>query len=398
MTVPVYSSGVQFDDATRQKALDLMARVVEHRRNGTTDQAPEQMRVPVAEYLDKELFDQEMTHIFRKVPLPIALSIELPNPGDYKAMRVVGRDVLITRGPDGTVNAMFNVCRHRGMKLVADGRGSARRFTCVYHAWSYDTQGCLKGVNAESTFGDVPRDEFSLKKLWCVERAGLIFVSLTPGEEYDIEEWLGEALPWLEHMDLANMYLFSTKYLDGPAYRCTVDGFLEGYHFASLHPESVSKTNYSNMAAFDAFGPHIRNSFALRTIDRFLDLPREEWDPVECLGIAWWLFPGVAIAGGWRQHTAVSIMLPGDSWEHTRTEQMMLLRQEPADEAEALNAQVATDFFYAAFRDEDYTAQTDVMRGLDSMANEEFIFGRNEPGVQHVHRTLAKFLDEVRPS
>ena len=43
--------------------------------------------------------------------------------------------------------------------------------------------------------------------------------------------------------------------LDGPNWKVVIDGYLEGYHFASLHRTTVFRTNFSNMAAFDKLGP-----------------------------------------------------------------------------------------------------------------------------------------------
>jgi len=386
--IPEYVPGFVFDADERERALDLMARLVEHYREGTTDLAAEQWREPVAKYLDQDLWQREMSQVIHRIPIPVGVSVELPDPGDYKAVRVAGRSILLTRQADGSLRAMINVCRHRGMQLVPEGCGSARRFTCVYHAWSYATDGALVGVNGEDKFGPVDREEFSLRSLAVGERAGLMFVCLTPGLEMDLDAWLGDVLPELESLRLTDTVPFSTRYLEGPNWKVTADGFLEGYHFASLHPNTVAKTNFSNMQAFDSYGPHVRNTYGLKPLADAVGTRREEWNPVECLGVTYWLFPGLAVAGGWRQHTAVSIMLPGDDWAHSMTQQTLLMRHEPVDEAERLNAQTASDFFYNAFRDEDYTAQYEVQQGLASVPDESHIFGRNEPAVQAFHRTL----------
>jgi len=391
--IPEYRHGIAFDPDQRERALDLMARLIEHYRHQTTDLAPTQMREPVANYLDRDLWQREMDQVIHRIPIPVGVSVELPNPGDFKAVRVAGKAVLITRGPGGELQAMINVCRHRGMQLVPEGCGSARRFTCVYHAWSYGTDGTLLGVNAEATFGPVDREEFSLLKLECGERAGLMFLCLTPGLPFDLDTWLDGVLPELEALDLGNTVPFSTRYLDGPSWKVTADGFLEGYHFASLHPDTVAKTNFTNMQAFDSYGPHIRNTFGLKPLADAVNLPREEWDPVACLGVTYWLFPGLAVAGGWRQHTAVSIMLPGSSWETSVTQQTLLMRHAPRDDLERSVAQRSSDFFYSAFRDEDYVAQFQVQQGLSSVPHESHIFGRNEPAVQHFHRTLDGFME-----
>ena len=329
----------------------------------------------------------------RSVPLPLALSCELPSPGDYKAVDAAGTPVILSRGRDGQVTAMVNACRHRGSELVPEGTGSTRRFTCPYHAWSYDLQGCLTGVYGEDTYGPVDRTDRSLRRLPVAERAGLVFVSLDRTREVDLDSWLGPQLTeLLEALGLADCFHHSTRSLDGPNWKVVVDGYLEGYHFASLHRTTVFRTNLSNMAAFDSWGPHQRNAFALRPIADAVDTPRPEWDPTQCVGAIYWLFPGLAIAGGWRSQVAVSLVLPGRTYDTSRTEQHILLRHEPADEAERASADHTRDWFHDVVLDEDYAAGFGVQRGLAAMADEDFVFGRNEPGVQHFHRAIKQHL------
>ena len=285
MAAPHYVAGIDFNPAVRQDAYDVMARLVEHYRNKSTDRVPEQWREPVRNYRDQDLWRQEIQAVFKKVPLPLALSCELPGPGTYKAIDVAGTPVVMTRDAGGTVRAMINVCRHRGGELVPEGTGKANRLTCPYHAWSYDLKGCLLGVYGEETFGGVHRDTMSLVALPAAERAGLIFVSLDPKASIDLDQWLGaELITLLEAMALDKTFHYSTRTLAGPNWKVVIDGYLEGYHFASLHRTTVFRTNLSNMAAFDRWGPHQRNSFALRPIAHAVDQPREQWDPALCVG------------------------------------------------------------------------------------------------------------------
>jgi hypothetical protein len=59
-------------------AAERMLHFVETR---TTDQAPDIMRVPVADYLDpKAAGNREIERIFKRLPLMLALTIELPKP------------------------------------------------------------------------------------------------------------------------------------------------------------------------------------------------------------------------------------------------------------------------------------------------------------------------------
>jgi nitrite reductase/ring-hydroxylating ferredoxin subunit len=389
MAAPHYVAGIDFNPAVRQDAYDVMARLIEHYRNKSTDRAPEQWREPVRNYRDQDLWRQEIQAVFKKVPLPLALSCELPAPGTYKSIDVAGTPVVITRDPGGAVRAMINVCRHRGGELVPEGTGKANRLTCPYHAWSYDLKGCLIGVYGEETFGGVDRDTMSLVALPAAERAGLVFVSLDPKATIDLDQWLGaELITLLEAMALDKTFHYSTRTLSGPNWKVVIDGYLEGYHFASLHRTTVFRTNLSNMAAFDKWGPHQRNSFALRPIAHAVDLPREQWDPALCVGAIYWLFPGLAVAGGWRSQVVVSLVLPGISWDTSHTQQILALRHEPQDDDERKAAEHTRDWFHDVVMDEDYATGFGVQRGLAAMDGQDFVFGRNEPGVQHFHRVL----------
>jgi phenylpropionate dioxygenase-like ring-hydroxylating dioxygenase large terminal subunit len=390
-TIPNYQSGTH-TAMGREEAMAILDRLVSHLRNQTTDMAPEQMEIPIAEYLDQELWEQEIREIFHAIPLPVGTSAELASVGDYKAMRVVGKEIILVRGKDGNMRAMLNVCRHRAMKLLPEGCGSARRFKCTYHSWTYDTDGTLIGVPAEDTFGDVDKDNYGLVQLPCEERAGFIFIGLTPGMELGIDAWLGDVIGHLEALELDKCTHFTTKTLPGPNWKVTLDGYLEGYHFSSLHPDTVALTNHTNRMTFDRFGPHVRNVFALKTLDAMMERPREEWDPAAAMGLVYWLFPGLSIAGGWRERTVISIILPGDSWGESMTWQTTLLRTPPQTPEEFLEAEKTAEWFFAAFRDEDYTAQTDVQNGLSTLADKHMIIGRNEIAVQHAHQTIKRLL------
>jgi len=393
MAAPHYVAGIDFNPAVRQDAFDVMGRLIEHYRNKSTDQAPEQWHEPVQAYRDPVLWEREMALVHGKVPLPLALSCEIPDPGTYKAIDVAGTPVLITRDSAGEVHAMINVCRHRGSEIISEGTGKAHRLTCPYHAWSYDLKGCLLGVYGEDTFGGVDKDDMSLRALPTAERAGLVFVSLDRNATIDLDEWLGpDLIMLLEAMALDRCYHYSTRTLDGPNWKVVIDGYLEGYHFASLHRTTVYRTNFSNMAAFDSWGTHQRNAFALRPIANAVDLPREQWDPAMCVGAIYWLFPGLAVAGGWRSQVVVSLVLPGTSWDSSHTQQIMALRHEPQDDDERKAAAHTRDWFHDVVMDEDYACGYGVQRGLAAFADEEFVFGRNEPGVQHFHRVLKEMV------
>ena len=93
-------------------------------------------------YTSEALFQRECETYLRGAWHCLGREDEVPAPGDYFTTRLLNESIIVVRGDDGEIRALANVCRHRGMPL-ASGRGSARRFVCRYHAWSYGRDGAL---------------------------------------------------------------------------------------------------------------------------------------------------------------------------------------------------------------------------------------------------------------
>ena len=392
--IPEYIPSTILDGAARADALGMMRRLVAHYRGSSTDMAESTWEEPVDNYLDEDLFRAETELLFKRIPLPLALSCELPKPNSYKSIEVLGIPVVLTRDAQGVVHAMLNVCRHRGALVCGEGTGSARALTCPYHGWVYGLDGSLTGVYGEKTFGDFDRDARGLVTLPVAERAGLVFVCLTPGLVMDIDSWLGDFAPVLESLKLADCHLFSSRMMPGPNWKVAIEGYLEGYHFAALHKNTVFKTNLSNTAIFDGYGPHERVAFALRAIEGHADEPEEQWDPAANVGPIVWIFPGFSIAGGWRDRLAVGFPLPTSKVNESMTEQRILIRHPITDETERHDVEVMRDWFYDVTYGEDYITGFGVQKGISVTGGRTQIFGRNEPGVQYVHQTINRIMKE----
>ena len=257
--------------------VELTKRLLVHAEAGTTDQADSTYRVPVANYSDPARWQAEMDDIFRRVPLMLALASEIPDPGSYKVVSVLDVPVLMTRGKDGAVRAFLDVCRHRGAIVTPEGCGSARRHTCPYHGWTYDIDGSLVGVPGEATFGDLDTATMGLTPLSCAERVGMVFVCLTPGAEIDLDDWLAGYEEVLGPFGMGEWPLVSRREIEGANWKLVYDGYLEGYHFGSLHRDTLFKQFMSNVMTCDAWGPHQRVGFACHGIERLRNKPEEEW-------------------------------------------------------------------------------------------------------------------------
>ena len=372
------------------------ARMLEFVETGTTDSAETTMEVPASTYLDPAHFAMEMERIFHRLPLLAALSAEMPNPGDYKAFDLMGKPVLITRGRDGEVAAMLNVCTHRGMILAPEGRGSARRFTCPYHAWTFGNDGKLLGVSESHKFGPVCKEERGLTRLPCVEAGGIIWVVLTPGAEIDIAAHLGGMLDDLEAYELGKWHFCGARQIQGANWKIAYDGYLEGYHFAAAHPETIHPRTFSNIMHFTAHGPHLRVGFPQVGIREALgEVPRDRWGRSENRGYDFvrTIFPNVSIFFA-PEITQIAQLLPGPTPDRNTTNLLFIRRDPPRDAEDAAAIEGMMNWLRDVVDKEDYGVGLKVQKGLASGAIKSVLFGRNERGNQYFHRYVDYYVGD----
>lgn len=381
------------DIATTPRTDELMSltrRAVANLEARSTDQAESTMALPVSAYLDPVRYQREIERIFRRLPLALALSSEIREPRSYRAMNVLGMPVLLVRGEDGVARAFINVCRHRGAPVCEIGHGNVSQFACPYHAWSYDTQGKLVGVFGGTTFGDIDRAAFSLKSLPTAEKCGFVWVSLAQGTAFDIDGWLEGIVPQLDALALNDWHIYERRELDGPGWKVAWDGYLEGYHQSALHPNTVGKNTIANLMVVDTYGPHQRIVFGRKTLQQLRGLPETQWNPAEHIRLIHSVFPNLSISGVLGDYCLVSQLYPGATPDRSLTVQTILAREPPTTPAAQQSAAAFSAMVLQAVRDEDYDIGFKIQAGLASGGNSEFVFGRNEPTLQHYHRWVEK--------
>ena len=127
-------------------AMELMKRAITIAEDQWPEMADAHMEVPIDYFSNPDVATKER-ELFETTPLALVAGSEIADPNDYVVRNALGRSVLITRDEDGIAHAFLNYCRHRGAE-PAQGCGNARRFTCPYHAWVYDTGGSRRHADA----------------------------------------------------------------------------------------------------------------------------------------------------------------------------------------------------------------------------------------------------------
>ncbi len=149
-------------------------------------------------YASPELFALEMRHLFGRTWVYVGHESEIPQPNDF-VMRTMGRrPVILARKDDGSLSVLLNRCPHRGALMCRTPRGNARRFTCGYHAWTFENDGRCVGVPLRHAYGEAfQRSDQDMHAAAKVEAyRGFIFASMNAAVPPLIEHLAGARSSW----------------------------------------------------------------------------------------------------------------------------------------------------------------------------------------------------------
>jgi carnitine monooxygenase subunit len=304
-------------------------------------------------------------------------------------MEVAGVPVLIARAEDGGIGAFVNMCSHRGNFVELRDSGTAKSFRCGYHAWNYGLNGDLLNIFDEKNFGGIDKSCHGLTRLPAVERAGLVWVTLNPRSNVDIDVFLAGYDQMLEHLNFAEAHLVGRQQLDGPNWKVAYDGYRDFYHVPVLHRQSFGP-DLPHQPDYYAWGPHVRMT-APGSHREQANTPEEQWTDAQLTPGVWTIFPNISIAGGRNgrgpgQGTyMVSQLFPGAAPGESVTIQNFLSLKSP-DEVDQAAVKDYMSWMVDVVRDEDYFTGFRVQKALATGAKEHSLFGRNEGGGQMFHR------------
>jgi phenylpropionate dioxygenase-like ring-hydroxylating dioxygenase large terminal subunit len=380
----------------------LVRRLLDHIEHRSTDLADNVLEIPVAEYTSSEYLARELKTLFLGEPLLLCLSGAVPQPGSYMTLDVCGTPVLVARGSDGIVRAMANICRHRGVRIV-DGSGEARRFTCPFHAWVYDLEGSLVGVPGAAGFEGMCREEKGLVQLPVTEGYGLVVGRLRPGPAIDIDEYVGRTLgAELAMLDFAewNPYAPSHIHRVESNWKVALETFRENYHFGHLHRNTLAAYSYGSVLTFDAFGRHLRNCSAIRSIDTLRGLAEEAWGDVgQHFSYQYQLFPNTCMTFTGLNPEVRTLelwqILPVDEKSCDVVHTTYLpggLSDDVKDKAMELQPWLCQNVIDG----EDFWVAGRTEPGIRTGLVESIVIGRNEPALQHLHRNFREVVGEFR--
>lgn len=248
--------------------------------------------LPGRAYCDENVFVREREAIFAQTWQYVGHVEKVRNPGDYFVADVAGESLLVVRSVGGMLRAFFNVCAHRGARF-ASGEGCRKRFSCPYHAWTYDTEGRLVGATNADDVPGFRLQDYGLQSCRIEELHGLVFVNLDPGAVPLREDMAGlcerlvEYAPGLPELT----FVHRTQAEVHGNWKIAVENYSECYHCAIVHKSffaegKVSAASY-RIVPYGRWHEHLAQSG--------YEVRGDEGSAHAGEFGAWWMWPNFAV-------------------------------------------------------------------------------------------------------
>ena len=226
--------------ATKAKSAPSVDEVIDNLMAGLPDGM-----IPAGIFGNPEIFEREKRAIFGRCWVFLAHESEIPNYKDFVQRKIGDDSFIVVRDKDGDIQALFNACKHRGVKVCRTDAGSASRFVCPYHGWTFDTKGALVGAPLWSkAYGTMDKSENGLVRARVETYQGMVFATLDL-EAPSLIDYLG-GMAW--YLDLVfGLNVHGLEVLAPPQrvvidanWKTAAENFAgDDYHLGTLHRAAI---------------------------------------------------------------------------------------------------------------------------------------------------------------
>jgi benzoate/toluate 1,2-dioxygenase alpha subunit len=198
-------------------------------------------------FTDPELYEQEFSHIWERVWVYVAHESQIPTPRSYVRAWVGRVPIIINRNREGKLNALVNICTHRGATLCRESKGAKTNYSCPFHGWVFDLEGRLVEPMNEAGGGypaSFDKSKLGLRKVKLANYRGFLFASLNDEVE-PIEDYLANAKAFIDILvdqspqGLEVLKGSSTYTYDGN-WKLQAENGVDGYHVPATHANYVA--------------------------------------------------------------------------------------------------------------------------------------------------------------
>lgn len=215
--------------------------------------------LPPRVYHDQEVLDYEQDAWFAGGWVAVGRDEDALTPGQFFLATVAGENIIIVRGNDGELRGFYNVCRHRGARVVEEACGTLARFQCPYHAWIYDLDGTLRQPRHTELLVDFDPAAWGLAPVRVDVWQGIVYVDLSDSAE-PLVDFLGDIVSEFARFDLGALRRARRIDYDVKSnWKGLVENYQECYHCPGVHPQLNRITPYTSGAYLPSNGAAINS-------------------------------------------------------------------------------------------------------------------------------------------
>ena len=202
--------------------------------------------LPQRYFVSPEIFAEEQEKIFFRQWVLVGHQSQIAEAGDYFTAEVSGESFIIVRDKHGAIHGFYNLCRHRGSRLIENTKGQCAAIQCPYHAWTYALDGRLLGAPHMDEMLEFNKAEYPLKPARLGLWEGFIFLNLGDATA-SLEKWfepLGRKFsPWnLAALRSAKRFEYDVR----ANWKLIFQNYSECYHCLGVHPELSKISPYDS--------------------------------------------------------------------------------------------------------------------------------------------------------
>ena len=157
-------------------------------------------------YINQEIFDLEMSRLWRNTWLYVGHDSQIPAPGDYYSTEIARQPVIMLRDSAGQVRVLMNRCAHKGARLVSATHGHCESglLRCPYHGWTYRLDGSIRTIPMRSGYegtalGAAPASRGVVNLPHVENYRGFVFARLAE-EGIGFRDYFGDSLTSIDNM------------------------------------------------------------------------------------------------------------------------------------------------------------------------------------------------------
>ena len=227
--------------------------------------------LPQQYFISPTIFAKEQDEIFSRQWVLVGHQSQIAEAGDYFTAEVAGESLIVVRDKHGAIHGFYNVCRHRGSRLIENRNGQCAAIQCPYHAWTYALDGRLIGAPHMDETPGFNKADYSLGRAQLDLWEGFIFVNLADastqrGGYGSLREWFA---PLTEKFSRWNLpALRSAKRIEYDVHanwKLMFQNYSECYHCLGVHPELSKISPYDSAENDLTEGPFLGGFMRIAT-------------------------------------------------------------------------------------------------------------------------------------